>query len=72
MEIQNTMIYQIHHQPKKYSDSRQTEMRLQFEASSYKDIESAVREAIREFPPPDGYQLMICDENSEFFWKTSG
>jgi hypothetical protein len=65
------MLYQIHHQPQNFLEYGRTEMCFQFEPKRLEDIENAIAEAWEKFPPPDGYKLMICDENSELFRKAA-
>ena len=65
------MLYQIHHQPTKYSESRKTEMILQGECISQQDLDALLRKAKKHHPLPKGMQQLICNEKSEFFWKTT-
>lgn len=67
------MIYQIHHQPKDYFKSKETEMVMQFDADSIDDISKAIDEAVEKHPCPDGYQFLLCKEGAEMFvWTTKG
>jgi len=69
------MLFQLHHQSLK--NPEKTIFCAQFEIlkSSYKEerdfMNSFIDDAWENYPPPEGYQFMVCNENSKYFLKTN-
>lgn len=61
------MLFQIHHQNIKLGKARDTKLCFQFEANNQNDLERAMQKAWEEFPPPAGFQFLVCNEDSHFF-----
>lgn len=68
------MLFQIHHQSIKNPNETIFCIQETFPEGSYVEGRDAMRKIIDEvwekYPPPEGYQFMICTENSPYFLKT--
>lgn len=59
-------VYQVHFQNKKTGE---TIFLFQFKSENEKGIQKAVDKSWEQYPPPKGYQFLICTENSRYFEK---